>query len=351
MNYTRTLKAVAATALLTIPCFSSYAEELPETKISVVGTWSMLPQYKNFEKPFWTEEVSKKSNGAIKADIKGFNEMGLKGSEVVRLMKRGVLDFGSTVVGYLAADSSMNEAIDLAGLSPDIETAHRVSNAYKPNLSKLYEERYGVKLLGIWPYSAQVLFCNTPLQGLKDLYGKKVRTANRTLSEFVGALGGTGVTMSFGEVVQGLQKGVVDCAITGSMSGYSAKWHEVSTHLYALPVGWSHVMHGVSLKAWNKLNPEVRQFISQEINGLEERIWDAAAKETIEGINCNTGTGPCSSGQSANMTLVSVSQQDKDALAQILEDVVLPSWGERCGTSCITDWNNTVGKTVNKRIY
>ena len=52
-------------------------------------------------------------------------------------------------------------------------------------------------------------------------------------------------------------------AITGSLSGNSAKWHEVSTHLYTLPLGWSHVMHAVNLKRWNSLDPKVRAFLEK----------------------------------------------------------------------------------------
>ena len=170
---------IAAAAAITL---SATAADLPETELSVVGTWSNLSQYKNFEQPFWTEQILDASNGQIKASIQGFNDMGLKGSEVVRLMEQGVLDFGSTVLGYLAADSAENEAIDLAGLSPDVDTARAVTDAYKPVLAELYANDYSIKLLGIWPYSAQVIFCNAPIAGLADLSGKKVRTGNRTCS-------------------------------------------------------------------------------------------------------------------------------------------------------------------------
>lgn len=88
------------------------------TQLKVVGTWSNLSQYKNFEQPFWSKEITEKSGGAITADIKGFNEMGLKGGEIGRLMKQGVIDFGSTVLGYMASDDTKNEAMDLAGLEP-----------------------------------------------------------------------------------------------------------------------------------------------------------------------------------------------------------------------------------------
>ncbi len=325
---------------------SANADDLPKTKVTVVGTWSHLSQFKNFEQPFWSKEISERSNGAVTAQVQGFNDMGLKGAEVVRLMRKGVIDFGSTIMGYLASDDPMNEVIDLAGLSPDVATAQKVTEAFKPALSKKYEEKYGVKLLGIWPYSAQVLFCNAPITGLADLKGKKVRTANRTLAEFVGALGGTGVTMAFSEVVLGLQNKVVDCAITGSLSGYSAKWNEVSTHLYELPVGWSQVMHAVNLKKWNKLDPKIQNFLQENVSELEARIWKAAAYESEQGINCNTGRGTCDFGDTAKMTFVPVSGADQQTLKDVLNETVLPKWFKRCGEDCTGQWQATVGKVI-----
>jgi TRAP-type C4-dicarboxylate transport system substrate-binding protein len=322
------------------------AQELPKTHLKVVGAWGNLLQYKEFEKPFWTEELAKKSNGAITADITPFNEMGLKGAEIFRLMRTGVIDFGSTVLGYVAADDARNEAVDLAGLSPDIETARKVSDAYKPVYDKFYGERFGIKVLGIWPYSAQVLFCNAEVKQLADLKGKKVRTGNRTLAEFVEAFGGTGVTMAFNEVVPALQNKVVDCAITGSLSGNSAKWHEVSTHLYMLPLGWSHVMHAVNLKRWNSLDPKVRAFLEKEIAGLEDRIWKAAAEESEQGFICNAGKDGCTMGTKAKMTVVPVSDADRKLLSEKLTEVVLPKWAARCPGDCVPAWNDSIGKVV-----
>src|SRR3546814_14788299 len=75
------------------------AETLPKTHLNVIGTWSNLPQYKNFEQPFWTKKIPEKSGGAVTADIKGLNEMGLKGGEIGRLLKQGVIDIGSMKIG------------------------------------------------------------------------------------------------------------------------------------------------------------------------------------------------------------------------------------------------------------
>lgn len=325
---------------------AAVAQDMPKTSLKVVGAWGQLTQYKNFEQPFWTKEIPEKSGGAVTAEITPFNEMGLKGAEIFRLMRLGVIDFGSTVLGYVAADDARNEAVDLAGLSPDVATARKVSDAYKPIYDKFYGERFGIKVLGIWPYSAQVLFCNGEIKSLSDLKGKKVRTGNRTLAEFVEAFGGTGVTLSFSEVVPALQNKVVDCAITGTLSGNSAKWYEVATHIYALPLGWSHVMHAVNLKRWNSLDPKVRAFLEKEIAGLEDRIWKAAAEETEQGYLCNAGKDGCTMGTKARMTVVPVSEADKALLKKALNEVVLPKWAARCQGDCVANWNETVGKVV-----
>ena len=57
------------------------------------------------------------------ADIKGFNEMGLKGPEVLRLMSQGVIEFGTATLSYFASDNPINEAVDLAGLASDAKVA------------------------------------------------------------------------------------------------------------------------------------------------------------------------------------------------------------------------------------
>lgn len=342
----RALLSAAIGAWTALAIGSAAAQDLPRTHLKVVGAWGNLSQYKNFEQPFWTREIPEKSKGAITAEITPFNEMGLKGAEIFRLMRLGVIDFGSTVLGYVAGDDARNEAIDLAGLAPDVATARRISDAYRPVYDRFYRERFGIQVLAIWPYPAQVIYCNGAISGLEDLRGKKVRTGNRTLAEFVEALGGTGVTMSFSEVVPALQNKVVDCAITGTLSGNAAKWYEVTTHLYALPVGWSQVMHAVNLKSWERLAPPVREFLTREIKDLEDRIWKAMDEETQQGIDCNIGRDTCTMGSKGKMTLVPVSDKDRETLGRVLREVVVPKWAARCGAECVQAWNATVGAIV-----
>lgn len=335
--------AVLAASAVVAPL--GHAQDYPATKLKVVGGLSNLSLYNEFEKPFWTTTIPKASGGKVTADIKGFNEMGLKGPEIIRLMSQGVIEFGTSTLAYFAADNPINEAIDLAGLAPDVKTARAVTDSFEPMYAKFYAQS-GIKVLGMSTYPAQVLFCNADMKGLADVKGKKVRTSSRTQAEFVEALGGSSVTMAFGEVVPALQNKVVDCAITGSLSGYSAKWYEVSTHLYALPVNWNQQIHAVNQKAWDKLNPKVQQLITAQFKTMVDDIWSAAGKQTQEGYECNTGAAACTQPVKGKMVLVQPSDADRALLKKVLAESVLPKWAARCSAQCVTDFNTTVGKVV-----
>ncbi|MEP6609685.1 MAG: TRAP transporter substrate-binding protein [Burkholderiaceae bacterium] len=341
------LSFVAATAVTLGAAADVSAQALPKTHLRVVGSISSLPQYKEYEVPFWTKHLAEKSNGAVTAEIKGFNEMGLKGPEVLRLMGQGVMEIGSTVVAYLAADDPANEMIDVAGLLPDVETARKVTDALRPVYEKLYREKFNVQLLGYGTYPAQVFYCNGELKGLADVKGKKVRVAGRSQSELVEALGGTPVTMAFGEVVPALQNKTVDCAITGTLSGNVAKWHEVTTHLLAMPVSWGQIAYAVNLKTWQDFKPEVRNFVGTEVKQLEKNVWDAAANFTQQGYECNAGTDKCTLGQKGKLKIVQPTDADRALLSKILNDTMLPKWAARCSAQCVSDFNATAGKIVN----
>lgn len=325
---------------------SAAAQAVPKTHLRVVGSISSLPQYKDFEVPFWTKQLAEKSGGAVTAEIKGFNEMGLKGPEVLRLMGQGVMEIGATVIAYLAADDPANEMIDVAGLLPDVATARRVTDALRPVYTKLYREKFGVELLGFGTYPAQALYCNGEIKGLADVKGKKVRAAGRSQSELIEALGGTPVTMAFGEVVPALQNRTVDCAITGTLSGNVAKWNEVTTHLLALPLSWGQIAYAANAKSWRGFDPKVRALIEQEVKALEKSVWDAADRFTQQGYECNAGTDKCTLGQKGKMKIVQPTQADRDLLKKVLADSMLPKWSARCSAACVADFNATVGKIV-----
>ncbi|MBN1957218.1 MAG: TRAP transporter substrate-binding protein [Desulfuromonadales bacterium] len=316
--------------------------------LRVVGSWSSLTMFKNFEKPFWTEKLPSVMPD-VKAEVTSLGQVKLKGPAVLRQMNMGVFDVVHTVADYVVADSPILAGLDMPALAPQIDQARKVVDAYRPVVAKALADDFNAKLLAIAPYPAQVIFCRDEISGLDDLKGKKIRASGWTTSEFVTALGATGVTMSFSEVPQSLQRGVVDCAITGSLSGYSAGWGEVANYVYPLPVGgWDYVITSMNMKTWDSFSPADQNTLQQAItNDLEAPAWNVTAKETQDGIACLTGNAACDHGKPNSLTLVPISENDLSRARKVLVENVLPAWAEKVGPDVVKEWNDTAGREAN----
>lgn len=336
--------AATITGLLFSPAASA-ADPMPKVQLTVVGNLGITTQYKELEAPFWTDVLPRATNGAVTATVRPWNEMGLTGQEVFRLLRLGTYDVGSTVMSFLAGDAPIHEGTDLPGLTSNIEELRKVTESFRPVLEAHYAKDNQVKVLGLTSYQGQIFYCRDELKGLADLKGRKIRVGGASQADFVGYFGATGIPMPFAEVQQALATGVLDCAITGTLGGYKAKWYEAAKFLYPLPISWASSIQGMNVKAWNKLSPAEQTILVSEVRKLEKAIDDQNVREDKLGIMCNTG-GPCSEGPAAKMTLVPISKQDLELKREVLLKVVLPKWAQRCGSACVKSWNETVGKVL-----
>ena len=337
---TRTLTLLATTAALATPAL---AEDL-----AVVGSWSGLPLHKQYEAPFWSQTLPAASDGQITVQLTTHNQMNLGVADVFRLLGDGVYDVAMTVADYAVADAPELEGLDVPLLALTADEARAMVNAARPMVDEIYANRFNSKVLAIAPYPPQVVFCNTEVSELADLEGLKIRASGRMTAKFLEALGAEGVNVSFSEVPGALQKGVVDCAVTGAGSGYSAGWWEVSTHLMAIPLGgWDSVVTAMNMDRWNSLDAETQALVSAQIaSEFEDPAWASAQDALVTDIACLTGNGDCPSGEARDMTLVAVSDADFETARDVLVNEVLPDWAERAGGDWGARWNASVGAVV-----
>ncbi len=322
----------------------AHAQAIDQKKFNVVGTWNFLTNWKALEVPFWEKELAAASGGKLSGNIKSVTELNLKGTEVLRLLKTGVFDFAAMLPIYVEDGAAIVEAVDISAVARSFAMSREIANIWMPEMQKVMEERHGSLVLGTFTWPEQNFYCRGDIKSVADLKGKKVRVQGTSQADLVKGLGGSAVTLSFGEVVPALEKGVVDCSITGTMPAYKAKWHEVTNTLFRLPVGFTASLWAVNLKTWNGLSPATQALLKKEFASLSDRSWKVAADESEEGVFCTTGTGKCTAGEPGKMKLVQPSAADLAERDRVLNEVVLPAWASRCGAECAQKWTDLVGK-------
>jgi TRAP-type C4-dicarboxylate transport system substrate-binding protein len=333
------------TALAALPV----AAQGEPIRIRVVGGLADVRQFVQFEEPFWRRRVPEITGGRLLPEISAFDRSGIRGQEMLQLMRLGVVPFGTALLALVASEEPELNAADLPAVSPDMPTLRRTVAAYRPHMREMLANRYDVELLGVYTYPAQVIFCRRPFTGLADLAGRRIRTSSVAQSEVATALGAIPVVTPFAEMVSAMRTGGVECAITGTLSANAVGLHEVSTHMHSMAITWGLSIFGANRAAWNGLPEDIRAILRQEIARLEERIWEGAAEETGDGIACNAGAPECRMGRRGRLAVVPVSPEDEARRRSLLTGTVLPGWVRRCGNDCVDAWNDSLGQALGIR--
>lgn len=304
---------------------------------------------KNVEQPFFENFAVETGLEGFTADYQPVDVTGIKDTEQLRILKDGLFDIVSLRLSQVSRDEPTILGLDLVGLNPDYATGKKTVEAFAPIVDARLQEKFNTKLLGVWPFGPQVLFCEPEIASLADLKGLKVRVYDQNLAEFVSLVGGTPVPLSFPEVQQSLARGVVDCAITGPSSANSAGWPEVTA--YTLPIAFQLAMngYGINLDTWNKMTPDQQEKLQAGFDGLVDEIWTYSEELFDDAVNCNTGAEPCETGTAYSLKLVEPSEADKKLVGTAVPNVSFPAWKEVCDATnpgCSDAWLGATGSSM-----
>ncbi len=334
--------ALVASSLIAASSFAMAAEKTLNVLGQPLATGLIQ---KNKEQPFF-ENFAKNTGLDIAANYKPIDVTGLKSEETLRVLKNGLFDIVSIRTAQAARDEVFLLGQDLVGLNPDYKKARQVYEAYKPHFAERIKEKFDAKLLGLWPFGPQVLFCKPEISSLGDIKGKKVRVYDQSLAKFVESLGATPVPIGFSEVQQALARGVADCAITGASSANSAGWPEVTE--YFMPIGFQIGFNGyaMNMKSWNKLSAEDQGKLQAAFDTLVADIWTYSEEIFDDALRCNVGKEPCTTVTKYNMKDVPVTEADLALVADAVEKISFPAWSKTCEKSypgCTDKWKEVLG--------
>jgi len=156
------------------------------------------------------------------------------------------------VSGQLAMYGALNEAL----LS-------------EPALQAEYDARGLTVLIPAPEQPVTVIACSEPAPSLAALAGRQIRVESAEATAQVESLGLTAVTIAPGELYEAVQRGIVDCIVTGFAQ--HAGLVEFMPHLM-VPVGASLVQQGTGIELagyrWAELPLTVRQLLYDQLSEL-----------------------------------------------------------------------------------
>lgn len=319
--------------------------------LRVVGQQSMTgPIQQNLEQPFF-ESLHQKTGLPIKVHYRTVDTLGFKDNYQLAMLKNGMFDMVSLRFLQNGQEEPSIIGIDLPGLNPDYKTALMISKAYGPVIDESLQKRFGAKLLGLWTFGPQVIFCNKPISRLSDLKGLKVRVGSSSYDTLIKSQGGIPVVIPFDQVLDALASNMADCAITSQTSAYSAKWPAYLTHIY--PIATQMGVNGIAIRldAWNKFSDSQQKRLQSAVNAYVEEVWIYSEQLNTQASDCLEGRDACDLGVKYRLTKASVTDGDKLFMRNFALEQSFPAWAASCDKldpNCSMRWKTVVEPILNQ---
>ena len=267
--------------LVAVPVLGIALPAVAADKI-VLNTETGLPQsheqtWGGTGKP-WTEAVAKRSNGAVEFKLHFGGELSSM-IDLLRGIGSGVVNVGSPYTGYYPSEFAMETYLGSLTIpsfrlpEPQRMAMTRILYADIPAFSEAYKKSNVKKIFTIscpgWGIVSRV-----PVTTLKDLKGLKIRTFGTYIPKMISAAGAVPVTIPFSEVLDAMQKKVVDGTFVNLSNARDSKLYEVAKHIvmcgaegipgYVSPYAWA-----MNLDVWNKLPSDIKRLMLEEGKRVE----------------------------------------------------------------------------------
>jgi TRAP-type transport system periplasmic protein len=129
------------------------------------------------------------------------------------------------------------------------------------------------------PWPAQIVYSKKEIAAISDAKGLKLRTSNKSTTDFYAAVGANPVQLPWSEVVPSLASGAIEGVATSSSSGVDGKFWEFLKYVTKFNDQSSSNMVTVNLDAWRRLTPEQREGVEDLARQLEAEFWTLAIED------------------------------------------------------------------------
>jgi len=331
----------ALAATVTGAAFSAFARA--QGKPVVLKAVVQHRNGESWKKWLWLQEqVKERSGGQISIEVMSIAELGLGGTEMLRVLKTGVIDMAEVLPGYVASDFPMIEACNLPGISTSFEMSRKLYDTWTANVVGKRENLMGGKIIASFCWNTLFVFTKFELNQLSDFKGRKIRVFAPAQARFITALGGEPVSLTTADVYPSLQRGIIDGCITGADQVKGSSLWEVTRYIsnVNIPPMGSYIV--LSARSQRKL-PEQHQTIFTDLSAqLTDLGWHLGQENDRLGLEFAREKG---------MQVVREPKPEwVQPLTRISSQDIIPWWANRAGPQAKTAFNDFLSPIVGFKI-
>ena len=238
--------------------------------------------------------AEERTGGRVKVEVYANSQL-YKDKEELEALQMGAVQMlapSASKFGPLGINAF--EVFDLPYLIPDRAVLRRVLDGeVGSRMMKLLEPK-GLVGLGFWDNGFKQMSANRPLHLPADFKGLKVRIkSSKVLDAQMRALGALPQVLSFSEVYQALQTGVVDGAENSLPNLVTQRFYEVQKYLALSNHGYDGYVVIANKKFWDGLPPDIRAILDkamQETSAFENAQSLIENEEAIQKIKATGRT-------------------------------------------------------------
>ncbi len=224
----------------------------------------------------FAEEVTKTTGGELEIVTHPSGSL-FGGSEIFSAVRKGLVPIGERLISALGNEDPLFEVDSIPFLASGFDQAWKLYVVTKPELQAALEEKR-LHLLYSCPWPPQGFYSVVAAETPDDIEGLKFRAYNATTSKVAEELGMLPTKIEAAELSQAFATGVAESMISSGSTGYDRKLWEHVDYYYDVKAWLPRNMVIVNLKAWKRLDDNVRAAVTVAAETAESKCW-AKARE------------------------------------------------------------------------
>lgn len=276
----------------------------------------------------WQKEVTKRTEGAVTFENYWSGSL-LGASDMLSGVQGGITDIGLVIPSYYPKELPVNAWIAGMGASASQAADRAVgaggTAAYEFLMSdgpaRAEYEAMGLTPLGATSSEGYTLMCNKPVNSKEDAQGLRVRSSGDIWTRTIEALGMTAVDIPFNELYEGLQRGVIDCAVIALSGLTSLGLEDVAPNVVPIPFAQLQASTWVwNSDTWNGLNQEVKRIMHEATTTMFRATAEWFLTDTFETAQTSLADGGKATVNDPG-ALVDIAKQQQEEYVRQLPDL------------------------------